>query len=80
MPNLLCLQKFFKSWQNPPNDFALDLYSYYLAKKNNLKILRFPVKFDKRLYGSSKWNFGLNSKFKFIKRTIIYSINLKHNL
>ena len=26
-------RKYYKSWINPPTDFSLDLYSYYLAKK-----------------------------------------------
>ena len=73
-------KKFFKSWKNPPDDFSLDLFCYYEAKKQKLKIHRFPVKFDKRLYGHSKWNFGFSSKLKFIKRTIIYSFNLKNKL
>ena len=67
---------FFKSWVNPPKDFSLDLYAYYQAKKSGYIIRRFPVKFNKRLYGSSKWNKDLFSKFKFIKRTINFTINL----
>jgi len=40
--------------------------AYYLAKKFNLKIKRIPVFFDKRKFGSSSWNLGISSKFKFI--------------
>ncbi len=69
-------RKFFQTWQFPPNDFSLDLYTYHLAKKNKLRIIRFPVKFDKRLHGISSWNKNWSSKMKFIKRTVTYSINL----
>jgi len=67
---------FFKSWKNPPKDFSLDLYAYYMAKKSGYKVVRIPVRFNKRLYGSSKWNIDLFSKFKFIKRTIKFTLAL----
>lgn len=67
---------FFNSWKNPPKDFSLDLYAYYKAKKSGYKICRMPVKFNKRLFGSSKWNKNLMSKFKFIKRTINFTMDL----
>lgn len=70
-------RSFFESWINPPYDFALDLYALYLAKKQNIKIIRFPVFFLKRIYGESHWNKNLYSKWKFIKRTILFSIDLK---
>ena len=67
---------FFKEWNNPPNDFSLDLYAYFLAKKKGYEIKRFNVKFSERLFGISKWNFNFNSKVKFIKRNINYIIKL----
>lgn len=70
-------RKFFNDWKDPPYDFSLDLFAYYLAKRKNLNIHRIPVLFSSRLYGISHWNVGLISKFKFIKRTILYSIKLK---
>ena len=60
-------RSFFEKWNNPPNDFSLDLYALYMAKKNNLDIHRFSVFFPKRIYGESKWNnAGLISKWRFI--------------
>jgi glycosyltransferase involved in cell wall biosynthesis len=70
-------RSFFNTWKNPPKDFALDLYVLYLAKKQNLKIIRFTVPFLKRAHGSSKWNTGIFSKWKFIKRTLQFSLILK---
>ena len=67
---------FFKSWRNPPKDFSLDLYAYYEAKKSGYIVRRIPVRFNKRLHGSSKWNIDLISKFKFIKRTINFTFSL----
>ena len=63
-----------------PRDFSLDLYLLYMAKKNGLKVIRFNVFFPKRLYGKSSWNTGFASKWKFIKRTIGFSIKLKKEL
>lgn len=70
-------RSFFANWKNPPEDFSLDLYSLYIAKKHNLKIIRFTVPFLKRVHGESKWNTGLLAKWKFIKRTLQFSASLK---
>ena len=72
-------KKFSDSWINPPRDFSLDLYSYYLAKKNNYKIKRIRVDFLKRISGESKWNINFISRIRFILRTIKYSFKLKLN-
>lgn len=71
---------FFETWESPPNDFSLDLYAYYLAKKRNLRISRFPVKFGERAYGVSTWNVDWGSKWQFIRRTIEFSFELKKRL
>ncbi len=73
-------KSFFASWDNPPYDFSLDLYVFYLARKQGLEIIRFTVPFLKRQHGSSKWNTGILAKWKFIKRTIKFSIELKKTL
>ncbi|MDE6386512.1 MAG: glycosyltransferase family 2 protein [Lachnospiraceae bacterium] len=70
---------FYDGWENPPHDFSLDLYALYMARTKNLKVVRFPVLFPERIHGESKWNTGLKSKWKFIKRTIEFSVNLKKN-
>lgn len=73
-------RSFFTTWHNPPTDFALDLYALYQAKQQRLQIIRFSVPFLKRQHGTSKWNTGLMSKWKFIKRTILFSRELKKRL
>lgn len=70
-------KSFFAKWQNPPHDFALDLYVYYMAKKLKLKIIRFAVLFPPRLHGTSSWNNSFGDKWKFIKRTIQFSLKLR---
>ena len=75
-PNIFS-RKFFESLENPPSDFALDLYVLYMAKVRNLQIKRFDVQFPPRIYGSSHWNTGLGAKWKFIKRTIMFSGKMK---
>jgi len=75
-PNIFS-REFYNSWKNPPHDFSLDLYVFYLAHKQKLNIIRFKVLFTKRLHGTSHWNHGLKSKFKFIKRTLDFSKKLK---
>ncbi len=71
-------REFFETWQNPPKDFALDLYALYMARKKGMKVVRFPVLFPERLHGKSHWNNGsFKAKWKFIKRTIDFSVKLK---
>jgi glycosyltransferase involved in cell wall biosynthesis len=73
-------RSFFDEWNAPPNDFSLDLFAYYQAKKNNMKVVRFPVFFGQRLHGHSSWNVDLKSKWKFIKRTIEFSLTLRKRI
>lgn len=70
-------RNFYESWKNPPYDFALDLYALYMAKKKKIKMVRFDVDFPERKHGESKWNSGLKSKWKFMKRTIVFSHKMK---
>jgi glycosyltransferase involved in cell wall biosynthesis len=74
-------RSFFDKWQkNAPDDFSLDLYVLFMAKHLNLKVQRFDVYFPERIHGSSSWNDGLSGKWKFIKRTIEFSVELKKEL
>jgi glycosyltransferase involved in cell wall biosynthesis len=70
----------YVSWSDLPNDFSLDLYALVMAKTVNLKIARFEVNFLKRLEGESKWNSGFASRYKFIIRTIKYSLQLRKRM
>lgn len=73
-------QVFYQGWENPPHDFSLDLYALYMARKKGLKVVRFAVAFPRRVHGTSKWNTGLAAKWKFIKRTVDFSVKLKRNI
>ncbi len=70
-------RKFLDDWKEAPTDFSLDLFAYYQAIAKKFKIIRFPVVFSKRAYGVSNWNINWKSKFKFIKRTISYSLKIR---
>jgi glycosyltransferase involved in cell wall biosynthesis len=71
---------FFEKWDDPPTDFSLDLYALVMVKRGRGKVERFNVSFMKRGAGNSKWNSGLKSRARFIKRTISYSLRLRRNL
>ena len=73
-------KSFLERWEDPPHDFSLDLYVLYLAKKFKLRVVRFPVAFEKRIHGESHWNKNLSAKWKFIKRTLEFSFSLKKRL
>ena len=74
-------RRFLEKLPEPPLDFSLDLYLLYQAKIHNLKILEYPVRFGKRLYGEAKGGGGtLRGKWKLICRTWNYMLKLKQNL
>ena len=75
-------RSFLDLMQNPPDDFSLELYILYLAKKNRMNIIELPVYFKKRLYGEAKGGGGssLKTKFKLIKRTFAYVFKLKREI
>ena len=73
-------REFFLTWKLPPKDFSLDLYAYYMAKKSRLGVKRFPVLFGERTHGVSNWSASFLSKFRFIKRTFIYSFSLQRRM
>lgn len=71
---------FFSKWNHPPDDFSLDLYAFYLAKRMGMRVTRFDVLFPPRVFGESKWNTGIAARWKFIKRTLGFSLELKQRL
>lgn len=78
-PNLFH-RSFYETWTAPPHDFSLDLFALYLARRQGLKLLIFDVVFPERIHGHSSWNTGLAAKWKFIKRTLEFSVKLKKEL
>ena len=70
----------YENWGNAPDDFGLDLFSYVAAKKLKFKILRLKFNFVKRSHGASSWNTDFSSRVKFIKRTFLYSLNLRRGI
>lgn len=67
----------YEKFINPPHDFSIDLYVYYMAKINGLSIKRIDVVQKRRLEGESSWNTGMKARIKLIKRTLEYSKRLK---
>lgn len=66
--------------RQPPDDFSLDLYILYVAKRRGYTLLTLPVYFGKRLYGESKWAFSLSSRYRTIMRTIKYIFGLRQRV
>lgn len=68
------------AWDNPPDDFSLDLFALANAKRKGLDVKRIPVLFPERIHGQSSWNVDWAAKRKFIKRTLDYSFRLRRTL
>jgi glycosyltransferase involved in cell wall biosynthesis len=60
-----------------PHDFSLDLYFYYAARRRRVKMVRFPVRFGPRTFGTSHWNVDWAGKRRFIARTMKFSLELR---
>ena len=76
-PNIFS-RKFYCELRNPPYDFSFDLYILYMAKIKRQDIKRITVEFPQRMHGTSKWNTSVMAKWKFIKRTLSFSLRLKN--
>ena len=71
---------FMATWVSPPLDFSLDLYALLTATKAKVGVKRVDVLFLPRKYGESTWNTGWVSRWKFIRRTILYSFTLRRQV
>ncbi len=81
-PKLFSREFFGKYLQdNAPNDFSLDLYALYQARKYKYKILTIPVDFAARQYGEAKGGGGSwKNRINLIKRTFKYIMRLQKKL
>ncbi len=71
---------FMHNLKKAPFDFSLDLYILFVANKTKVYINSFPVFFSNREFGEAKGGGTLKGKFKLIKRTIAYIIELRNDI
>ncbi len=62
---------------SPPVDLSLDLYFYWLAKRNGFAMKTIDVHFGEREHGESKWAFNWRSKARNIARTVDFMAALR---
>jgi len=65
--------------ENAPDDFSLDLYALFCAKKY-ATIVSIPVYFNKRKFGVAKGGGSFKTRIKLIKRTWAYIFELRNQL
>jgi glycosyltransferase involved in cell wall biosynthesis len=70
-------KELLKDFELPPNNFALELYSFYKARKAGYKVKRFKVILEQREKGASSWNKGLKSRINLSKTMIKDSLKIK---
>lgn len=73
-------RRFYEALKSPPDDFSLDLYVYYLARKSGMELLIQPVDFARRRHGEAKGGGTLAGKWRLIKRTWVYIIKLRREI
>jgi glycosyltransferase involved in cell wall biosynthesis len=71
---------FLENLKNAPYDFSLDLYLLFVANRVQICVKTFPVFFAKREFGEAKGGGTLKGKFKLIKRTLKYIIELRNDI
>lgn len=62
--------------EEPPNNFAFDLYVLYRALKNEYKVLTVPVLFPPRVHGMSNWAYSFLGRYRTIVGMIQYMLRL----
>ena len=73
-------REFMNHLKKAPYDFSLDLYVLFVANRIKTSIKSFPVFFSNREFGEAKGGGTLKGKFKLIKRTIGYIIELRNDI
>ena len=73
-------RNFMDHLKKAPYDFSLDLYALFVANRIKIHIYMFPVFFSNREFGEAKGGGTLKGKFKLIKRTIGYVIELRNDI
>ena len=73
-------RNFMENLKKAPCDFSLDLYVLFVANRMKISIESFPVFFSNREFGEAKGGGTLTGKFKLIKRTIGYIIELRNDI
>ncbi len=70
-------RSFLSLMVSAPDDFSLDLYWLYTAKKKGYTLSLLPVYFRQRMHGVSRWAFSLSSRLRTIWRTVRYIFHLR---
>jgi glycosyltransferase involved in cell wall biosynthesis len=73
-------RRFFETFAAPPDDFAFEVYVYYLARKQGREILTIPVSFADRRHGQAKGGGTLAGKWRLTRRTLSYILRLRGDL
>ena len=71
---------FMNHLKKAPYDFSIDLYVLFVANRIKISIKSFPVFFPNREFGEAKGGGTLKGKFKLIKRTIWFIIELRNDI
>lgn len=68
------------NFKSPPREFSFDLYVQNKALKQGYDVTSFPVKFEKRVFGFSKWAYSTVSKFSTIKGFLRDALKIRMGL
>ena len=63
-----------------PNDFSLDLYLLWLARREGYAVVEYPVAFGRRSAGEAKGGGSLRLKWKLTRRTMTFIQRLRRQI
>ena len=73
-------RSFLNFIDQPPDDFSIDLYVFFMARSHNLSVVEHPVRFHDRRYGEAKGGGSSRGKLRLILRSWSYILRLKRRL
>ncbi|HSI86272.1 MAG TPA: glycosyltransferase family 2 protein [Candidatus Methylacidiphilales bacterium] len=71
---------FLQDLANPPDDFSLDLYALFIARKKGYVIQKMDVVFGRRDFGEAKGGGSLALKWKLSRRTWAFIRELRRRI
>ena len=77
-PKIFSRKLYMEIKESAPQDFSLDLYFMYQANCHQIKTYSIPLPFNKRKYGLAKGGGSFRTKFRLIKRTVAFILDLKN--
>jgi len=76
---LIFSKSLIENFDTMPDDFSIEVFTFFIAKKRNFYVKRFNITLNSRKNSNSSWNTGLLSKLKLSLIIMKSSFKIKMN-